>query len=189
LTTGLTDEKYYKLLSTCDLGFLLHERWGAWSMSALDLMAASVPIVAVNDRSFPEILGDNYPYFATRKNFLETVERAMNDGKTNALYQVGELLNARCERLFSWDTLSHYWFQDIVNLTFKEVAGQKKEEVFDLIKQGKVRTKSDISKYYSVRRGYTNIRNFLLDNGVLDNASSPVVSYSWGRQSASIDDF
>tara|TARA_Y100000593_G_scaffold95130_1_gene200448 strand:- start:16002 stop:17420 length:1419 start_codon:yes stop_codon:yes gene_type:complete len=136
-------EEYIKTLKKLRFGISYHIKYSMWSMSVLDMMAQGKCVLVPKKNAFPEMFGDNYPfYFNNKKEFVKKFEllQSLDDEQ---LLAWGHTLKARVRAIYSWDTHA----KQISGLFVNSIAirkSKKSEEIASIIKNYNAITKGDL---------------------------------------------
>ena len=114
-----------------------------WSMSVLDMMAQGKCVLVPNKNAFPEMFGEDYPfYFNNKQEFVEKFELLQTIDETELLAW-GHILKARVRDRYSWDThAKHLSNLFIDSLTTKK--SNKAKEIAKIINSYNAITKGDL---------------------------------------------
>ena len=138
-----TRDEYIKELNNLRFGISYHIRYSMWSMSVLDMMAQGKCVLVPNKNAFPEMFGDDYPfYFNNKKEFVEKFELLQDINETRLLAW-GHTLKARVRGIYSWNTHAKQIAELFINsITTRK--SKRSEEIASIIKSYNAITKGDL---------------------------------------------
>jgi hypothetical protein len=155
-------QSYLDTLAMMSIGVGAFRSYSAWSISTTDGLAMGVPYLLPNNLCYPEMLGDDYPYFYNSDAEFLAKMNDMLDNPTE--------LNINLDS-FLWNKRIEKWFNnfDILNDYGRTVSCTESYlRMFDYIKEKGYVTKKDLTKYmgWGVNISLTPYRNRLRQDGI-----------------------
>lgn len=185
---GLPWKAYIALLSRVSFGCACHFQYSAWSLSCIDTMSVSKPIIVPKAFAFPEIVGEDYPmFYANDEKTREVVflHRAnyLLDNEDEAK-KVGAQNRKRVEELFDWKVrVDDYLkvFDSCVNYDYGEETDAMRKLV-RVVRKGALDKKAIFngmgwSRSFDTKVTWQRYRNFLLKNGFVEDILNPKVVF------------
>jgi glycosyltransferase involved in cell wall biosynthesis len=180
---------YIALLSRCTFSTACHPSYSCWSLSCVDTMSVSRPVLVPRAFAFPEIVGEDYQmFFGNNIEERETlwIHRAeyLLDNEDEAR-KIGNYCRQRVEKLFDWRKIVDTYislFDKYVDYSYGEETESMKQLAEFVRKTGCI-SKREIFDYMkwsfdlNSKVTWKRYRNYLLNNGFEEDLSSPIVHF------------
>ncbi|MFA5216941.1 glycosyltransferase family 4 protein, partial [Sulfuricurvum sp.] len=178
---------YLNLIWKVDCGVFMHIGWGAWSLATLELMTCGKPILAIDGRSAPELLGKDYPLFFAKatedkdayKGFRRKLLSMINDKEM--CKKVGEKNRERVKSMFDWEKTIFEWDDLILKHCDFDLSNDDSEgklKLLEYVKKKGSASKRDILNQFGGAISYTRYRKYLLTHGIYDDYTKAEVEYT-----------